>query len=72
MRSEKIVKFSEDTLKILFLNFSKVSWLTLRRPNFLGAQPPVPPDLAKTVKVMSDHAENLAKVLGGAENGKFT
>ena len=46
--------------------------LTLRRPNFLGAQLPVPPDLAKTVKVKSDHAEILAKVLGGAENGKFT
>ena len=37
--------------------------LTLRRPNFLGAHLPVPPDLAKTVKVKSDHSENLARVL---------
>ena len=47
-------------------------WLTLRRPNFIGVHVPVAPDLAKTVKVKSDHSENLAKVLGGAENGKFS
>ena len=28
-------------------------------------------DLAKTVKVKSEHSENLAKVLGGAKNGKI-
>ena len=32
---------------------------------------PVAPDLAKMVKVKSDHSENLAKVLCGAKNGKF-
>ena len=32
---------------------------------------PVAPDLAKTVKVKSDHSENLAKVLGSAKNGKI-
>ena len=30
---------------------------------------PVAPDLAKTVKVKSDHSENLTRVLGGAKNG---
>ena len=33
---------------------------------------PVAPDLAKMVKVKSDHSENLAKVLCGAKNGKFS
>ena len=32
---------------------------------------PVAPDLAKTVKVKSDHSGNLVKVLGGAKNGKI-
>ena len=32
---------------------------------------PVTPDLAKTVKGKSDHSENLARVLGGAKNGKI-
>ena len=45
--------------------------LTLRRPNLLGIHVPVSPDLAKTVKVKSDHCENLARVLGGAKNGKI-
>ena len=45
--------------------------LTLRRPNFLGVHVPVTPDLAKTVKGKSDHSENLARVLGGAKNGKI-
>ena len=36
--------------------------LTLRRPNIIGVHVPVAPDLAKTVKVKSDHLENLAKV----------
>ena len=46
-------------------------FLTLRRPNFIGVHVPVAPDLAKTVKVKSDHSENLAKVLGSAENMKL-
>ena len=50
---------------------SDISLLTLRRPNFIGVHVPVAPDLAKTVKVKSDHSENLAKVLGGAKNGKI-
>ena len=51
--------------------FFPIFFLTLRRPNFIGAHVPVAPDVAKTVKVRSDHSENLAKVLGGAKNGKF-
>ena len=35
-------------------------FLTLRRQNFLGAYLPVPPDLAKTVKVKADQSETLA------------
>ena len=38
------------------------SCLTLRRPNFIGVRRPVPPDLAKTGKVRSDHSKNLTKV----------
>ena len=45
---------------------------TLRRPNFIGLYVPVAPDLAKMVKVKSDDSENLAKVLCGAKNGKFS
>ena len=51
--------------------FEPKNFLTLRRPNFLGVHVPVTPDLAKTVKGMSDHSENLARVLGGAKNGKI-
>ena len=29
------------------------------------------PDLAKTVKVESDHSENLSKVFDGDKNGNF-
>ena len=54
-----------------YLNFDSKS-LTLRCPNFIGVHVPVAPDLAKTVKVTSDHSKNLAKVLGGAKNGKFS
>ena len=48
--------------KILFSN------LTLRRPNFIGVHVPVAPDLAKTLKVGSDHSENLTSVFDGAKN----
>ena len=53
-------------IKVLFLI------LTLRRPNLLGFHVPVSPDLAKTVKVRSDHSENLTEVFGGAKNGNFS
>ena len=33
---------------------------------------PVVKDLAQTVKVGSDHYENLTKVFGGAKNGNFS
>ena len=46
--------------------------LTLRRPNLLGVQRPVSPDLAKTVKARSDRSEILTNVFGGAENGNFS
>ena len=46
--------------------------LTLRRPNLLRVHVPVSPDLAKTVKVRSDHSENLTKVFGGAKDGNFS
>ena len=42
--------------------------LTLRRPNLLGAHVPVAPDLAKTVKVGSDHSENLTSVPYSTKN----
>ena len=47
------------------------SGLTLRRPNFLGVQGPVSPDLAKTVKGKSDHSEILTNIFGGAKDGNF-
>ena len=46
--------------------------LTLRRPNFIGAHVPVAPDLAKTVKVGSDHSKNLTSVFYGAKHEKLT
>ena len=46
--------------------------LTLRRPNFIGAHVPVAPDLAKTVKVGSDHSKNLTSVFYGAKNKKLS
>ena len=41
-------------------------------PELYRGHVPVAPDLAKTVKVKSDHSEDLTKVLGGAKNGKFS
>ena len=41
--------------------------LTLRRPNLLVVHGPLSQDLAKTVKVRSDHSENLTNVFGGAD-----
>ena len=48
------------------------SLLTLMRPNLLGVHGPVSPNLAKTVKVRSDHSENLTNVFDGAKNGNFS
>ena len=47
-------------------------FLTLRRPNFIGAHVPVAPDLAKTVKMGSDHSKNLTSVFYGAKNEKLS
>ena len=47
------------------------SLLTLRRPNFIGAHVLVAPDLAKTVKMGSDHSKNLTSVFYGAKNEKI-
>ena len=41
------------------LSFQYTSLINLRRPNLQGAHLPVPPDLAKTVKVWSDQSEDL-------------
>ncbi len=62
-----LVLFIQKNLLVFEVDFC----LTLRRPNFLGVHVPVTPDLAKTVKGKSDHSENLARVLGGAKNGKI-
>ena len=62
-------KFTFQT--VLFQSKLRKNYLTLRRPKFIRVHVPVAPDLAKTVKVKSDHFENLAKVLGGAKSGKF-
>ena len=52
-------------------NFQQLT-LTLRRPNFIGTHVPVAPDLAKTVKMRSDHSKNLTSVFYGAENEKLS
>ena len=44
-------------------------YLTRRHPNDQGLHVPVEPDLAQTVKVGSDHSENLTSVFNGAKNG---
>ena len=36
-------------------------------PNGHGVHVPIVPDLAPTVKLASDHSENLTKVFGGAK-----
>ena len=46
--------------------------LTLKRSNLLQVYVPVSPNLAKPVKVRSDHSENLTKVLGGAKRIRQT
>ena len=53
------------------LTFSKMTPfdLILRCPNNQRVHVTVAPDLAKTVKVKSDHSENLNKVFGTAKNG---
>ena len=50
----------------------KFDILSLRRPNLLGVQVPVSPFLAKTVKMRSDHSENLTDFFSGAKNGNFS
>ena len=47
-------------------------FLTLRRPNFIGTNVPVAPDLAKTVKMGSDHSQNSTNVFYGAKNEKLS
>ena len=49
-----------------------VCFLNSQAPDLLGVHAPVSPDLAKTVKVSSDHSESLLKVYGGAKNGNFS
>ena len=53
------------------LTFSKMTPfdLILRCPNNQRVHVTVAPDLAKTVKVKSDHSENLNKVFRTAKNG---
>ena len=66
----EIDKKSEFSSEIIFNAMQ--SDLTLRRPEFIEVHVPVAPDLAKTVKVKSDHSENFTKVFGSANNGKFS
>ena len=63
--------FYDQNFTRFFMKFGTLN-LTLRRPNLLGVHGPVSPDLAKTVKVRSDHSENLTNVFGGAKNGNFS
>ena len=48
-----------------------IGQLTLMRPNFIGANASVAPDLTKTVNVRSDHSQNYTSVFYGAKNGKL-
>ena len=69
--------FGRLRVNLFFCQFMDLSltvnkFLTLRRPNLLGVQRPVSPDLAKTVKAGSDRSEILTNVFGGAENGNFS
>ena len=63
---------SKEFFKVGKITQWNLLYLTLRRPNVLGVHGPVSPDLAKTVKVRSDHSENLTNVFGGAKNGNFS
>ena len=46
--------------------------LNFKRPNLIGVHAPVAPDLAKTVKMRSEHSENLTSVFNGAKNGQLS
>ena len=45
---------------------------TFRRPNVQVVHVPLSPDLARMVKVASDHFENLTNVFCDAKNGDFS
>ena len=66
----EIDKKSEFSSEIIFNAMQ--SDLTLRRPKFIEVHVPVAPDLAKTVKVGSDHSKNLTSVFYGAKNEKLS
>ena len=76
MRMKNLMGVSEVRIKKKLDSFTLETSKNHLIRNFLRPKPNRPqapdvPDLAQTVKLGSNHSENLANVFYGAENGNF-
>ena len=72
-RKRKLVFFAlTQCCDFSIFQIPTVCGLTLKRPSFIRAHVPVAPDLAKMVRVGSDHSKKLTSVFYGAKNEKLT